>query len=610
MVCLICLSGFAIAAAANGEVNVDPGAITGTLPGGGTQNAIITVTLPESVPRGDVVFSFDTTGSMGGILDAMKNQGKEVMEEIRVAIPDSRFGAISFMDYPYAYLGYHGYTCPTGACIYGEPSYGDYAYRVDQDLTDDILSAFTAIDQIPKGSGGDWPQDYTRVIYESQFLSWRTDAKKIYVIFGDAPPHAAPSGFTLMKPWETDSPEKLFVRTEAPYGGDPGRDEEADTADDLDYGPVVQDIAAQHIIIVAVYCPYNGMLDEGHRDAENNFRYLAYMTDGAFLVSDPNDDPSIIASQIVSMIQEMAKQNIRELTLGVREEGYREWVSSPDSYTDVPWPATRTFAAAITPPTGTEDGDYSFTIEVTGDGVVLGTVPVTLTVIGGQVVEPVMVSLDLKPGSCPNSFNPKEKGVLPAAILGSRELKVTDIDPQSLVLTREGGTVGVTPLRTSLEDVASPSDKTCFCGIQSGKEDRKKDLTLKFDSEELVKTLGITKDERCIRLTVTGVLRSSDPAVDGTPITGTDSLRVLNTGQGSCGKGDEEEDGSCDHGKDGDSNGDGGCDQDKDNSDDGDHRDGRDGDSHGDGGNGKNKDDRNSGDHRDGKDSSTDRGRD
>jgi hypothetical protein len=606
MVCLVCLSGFAVPAAANGEVTVDPAAITGTLAAGGTQNALITITLPGGVPRGDVVFVFDTTEGMWGVLNAMKSQGIQVMGDIRAAIPDSQFGAASFMDYPDAYSGYYGYTR-----MYGDPSFGDYAFMMDQDLTADISTTSAAINAIPKGNGADWAQDYTRVIYESQSFSWRTGAKKIYIIFGDAPPHAAPSGLTLIKPWLTDKPENLFKQSDAPYGGDPGRDGVANTADDLDYGPVIQDIADKHITIVGVFCPYNGMVSESLADAENNFRYMAYMTNGFYAISDPNSDASLIADQIVSMIQEMVKQDIRELTLQVREEGYRSWVTSPDSFTDVPWPSTKTFQVAIVPPAGTADGTYSFIIDVTGDGIVLGSVPVTLQVIGGKVVEPVTVALDIKPGSCPNSFNPKEKGVLPAAILGSRNLKVTDIDPKSIRLTREGGTAGVKPLRSSLEDVGSPSGKTCSCGVQSGKEDRKKDLTLKFDSQEVVKTLGIKKDDGCIRVTVTGVLRSSDPAVDGRPFTGSDYLRVLKTGTGSCDKGDKDEDhGSCGKGDKDDDHGSCGGNDGKDDKGSCDHeKDGKDGVSHGDNGNGQDKGGSDRGDNRDSKGSSGNPGR-
>jgi hypothetical protein len=539
IVCLICLSSFALPAAAGGGVTVDPATVTGALKPGETQNIQISVSLPVSVPKGDVVFAFDTTGSMSQVLDAMKSQGIQVMNDIRTAIPDTQFGVASFMDYPQRYSDFYGYTE-----TYGIPS--DYDFRKDLDLTADINAVSAAINQIPNGNGGDWPQDYTRVIYESLHYSWRTDAKKIYVIFGDAPAHAAPSGSTLVKPWAPG--EKLFTGVDAPYGGDPGRDEVAMTPDDLDYASVVSDVASKHISIVGVYCPYNGILDTQHADAENNFRYMAYMTGGLFVVSNPNGEPSEIVAKILPMIQEMAQQNIKELTLQVEEPEYRGWVTSPDAYTDVPWPSTRIFNMAITPPAGTADGDYTLHIDVIGDGVVLGTVAVTEQVKGNEVVTPVKVSIDIKPGSCPNSFNIKEKGVLPVAILGDPNLKVSAIDPKSILLTRDGGTDGVKPIRSSVDDVASASTKTCSCGFKSGRPDGKPDLNLKFDSQEVVKKLGIQKNEGCIKVTVTGTLLSQDPTLDGKQIQGSDYLRVLDTGSGSCGGGDSKDDkGSCDN---------------------------------------------------------------
>lgn len=532
IVCLVFSSGFAVPATAGAMVTVDPAAITGTLSPGETQAARITVTLPGGMPRGDVVFAFDTTGSMGLVLDAMKTQGIKVMGDIRVAIPDTQFGAASFMDYPYTYSNYYGYTG-----IYGEPQYGDYDYRTDRDLTPDINAVSTAIKQIPAGSGGDWPQDYARVIYESRYFGWRDDAKKIYVIFGDAPPHAAPSGSTLEKPW---APGKLFTRIQAPYGGDPGRDKAPNTGDDLDYATVIQETADLHIALVGIYCPRNGILDVKYADAENNFRYMAYMTGGLFVVSNPNGDASEIATQIVSLIKELAKQNIRELTLRVVEEEYRGWVMSPDTYTDVPWPSSEVFNVAITPPAGTEDGDYTFHLNIVGDGIVLGTVTVTEQVKSPQA-DPIEVPLDIKPGSCPNSFNTGEKGVLPVAILGDGNLEVSAIDPKSIVLMRDGGERGVEPIRSSIEDVASPSTETCSCGRISAKSDGEPDLTLKFDARDVVETLGITKGEGCVRVTITGTLRSSGPEVSGGVITGSDYLRVLDTGGGPCSGGDPKD---------------------------------------------------------------------
>jgi hypothetical protein len=446
------------------------------------------------------------------------------------------------MDYPSEYSNYYGYKAK-----YGDPSYGDYAFRLDQDLTTDIDAVSVKIDGINTGSGGDVPQDYARVVYEARSFTWRTDAKKIYVIFGDAPPHAAPNGSTtLFNPWATGS--LLFTGKGAPYGGDPGRDEVANTGDDLDYAQAVADAASRQIAIVGVYCFNSGMYYVNPEDSENNFRYMAYVTGGLYAKTDSALNPSDIAAQIVSMIREMATKNIGELGLQVEESRYAGWVTTPEAYSDVPWGSSKVFNPVITAPAGTADGDYTFHIDLVGDGVVLGTIAVTEQVKSDQLVTPIAVSLDIKPGSCPNSFNIKEKGVLPVAILGDKNLKASSIDPKSITLSRYEGTYGVNPIRSSLEDVASASTKTCSCGFKSGRPDRKQDLNLKFDSQEVVKQLGIKKNEGCIRVKVTGTIRSKDPALNGKQIQGSDYLRVLDTGSGSCGGGDSKDDkGSCDN---------------------------------------------------------------
>ncbi|MDD2444025.1 MAG: Ig-like domain-containing protein, partial [Desulfotomaculaceae bacterium] len=47
----------------------------------------------------DVVFAIDNTGSMGGTIDTVKRDVKSIVDQIRTVAPDSRFGAIKFMDY-------------------------------------------------------------------------------------------------------------------------------------------------------------------------------------------------------------------------------------------------------------------------------------------------------------------------------------------------------------------------------------------------------------------------------------------------------------------------------------------------------------------------------
>ena len=130
------------------------------------------------------------------------------------------------------------------------------------------------------------------------------------------------------------------------------------------------------------------------------------------------------------------------------------------------------------------------------------------------VREVVKIPFDIKPGSCPNPINPKSKGVLPVAILGTAEFDVLDIDVSSLLLE------GVPPIRSSIEDVTAPFvGDECDCAEEG--PDGYDDLTLKFRTQEIVAAIWpiASGDERV--LTISGTL------LDGTPFEASDCVVVV-----------------------------------------------------------------------------------
>jgi hypothetical protein len=133
------------------------------------------------------------------------------------------------------------------------------------------------------------------------------------------------------------------------------------------------------------------------------------------------------------------------------------------------------------------------------------------------------VYFDIKPGSCPNPLNVKSSGVLPAAVLGTENFDVMTIDLTMLRLTLAGMNGGVMPLRSSYEDVGTPfMGALCDCHELEG--DGITDLTLKFDTQEVVTGLGLASmPEGDVELTLTGYL------VNGEPITGADCVRLKGT---------------------------------------------------------------------------------
>ena len=150
------------------------------------------------------------------------------------------------------------------------------------------------------------------------------------------------------------------------------------------------------------------------------------------------------------------------------------------------------------------------------------------------------ISLDIKPGSCPNPLNvrapkthdnpvasksqpddpPKPKPVLPVAILSTADFDVSDIDPATVTLE------GVAALRWNIEDVSTPvgeDAEECECNTLGA--DGYPDLTLKFDKSLIVEALGEVHDGDVIPLTITGEL------TDGTDFEGTDCVVIRGNSQ-------------------------------------------------------------------------------
>jgi hypothetical protein len=134
--------------------------------------------------------------------------------------------------------------------------------------------------------------------------------------------------------------------------------------------------------------------------------------------------------------------------------------------------------------------------------------------------------LDIKPGSCPNSFNRGSNGKLPAALLGTMDFDVAMINPMTLMISRADGVGGsVAPLRFNYEDVGTPfMGDPCDCHEMEW--DGYMDLTMKFKSSDVTEVLmlGEFMGGDQVPLVVTGEL------LDGTPFTSTDCIRIVPLG--------------------------------------------------------------------------------
>jgi hypothetical protein len=247
------------------------------------------------IPKADVVFSFDLTSSMSGHISAVKTHASNIINHLQTTIDDVAFGVISHSDYPITVNEYCGYSAPYG-------SGSDFAYNLDLDVTTDASTTLTTIAGLTLQSGGDGPQDYTRILYESMGLSWRPDATKILVVFGDSPTHDC--DFYDLDDDGTaadDFPGWGLIST----GGDPGPDGAVGGGDDLDFETVVSDVADTGIKVLTIDCLNPLTPNDYDAMGDLSFNYMADETDGGYYELS---SASEVSDAIESLIKAQAKK--------------------------------------------------------------------------------------------------------------------------------------------------------------------------------------------------------------------------------------------------------------------------------------------------------------
>ena len=124
------------------------------------------------------------------------------------------------------------------------------------------------------------------------------------------------------------------------------------------------------------------------------------------------------------------------------------------------------------------------------------------------------VSVDIYPRHCPNKLKLRVKSHnFKVAILGTQNFQVRTVDKTTIRLN------GVSPVQNKIKDVTAPSSlEPCDC--ESLPKDTYKDLLLKFNSGEIIATLGAVHDGDVKKLSLTGKLH------DGTAIEGFDCVQI------------------------------------------------------------------------------------
>jgi hypothetical protein len=119
----------------------------------------------------------DTTGSMGGILNAVKTGANDIVDGLQAELPgvDLAFGVGNYKDFPR----------------------DTYAFKHQVNLTTDTAAVKTGINQWYADGGWDWPEGQFFALDQiasdtdpdGGTIGWRAGTKKMIVWFGDAPAH-------------------------------------------------------------------------------------------------------------------------------------------------------------------------------------------------------------------------------------------------------------------------------------------------------------------------------------------------------------------------------------------------------------------------------------
>jgi len=143
----------------------------------------------------DIVFSFDTTGSMISCLKLVREKISMTVRRLMEDIKDIRIGIIAHGDYGDDWL--------------------NYTVR-KLDLTNNVNKICKFVNTVPSTSGDDPAEAYELVLRDAYNLSWREDSSKALVVIGDDVPH--PPSFTDQRINWFDCLDRLIEKKIKVYG--------------------------------------------------------------------------------------------------------------------------------------------------------------------------------------------------------------------------------------------------------------------------------------------------------------------------------------------------------------------------------------------------------
>lgn len=116
----------------------------------------------------EIVFVFDSTGSMGSVIELTKTRIGRMLEVLQALVPDARVGLVTYRD--------HGQD-------------EDYLVR-SIPLGQDFYRAINFMQVISARGGGNRPEAVREGLKEAFDQKWRRGSRRVVILIGDAPPHA------------------------------------------------------------------------------------------------------------------------------------------------------------------------------------------------------------------------------------------------------------------------------------------------------------------------------------------------------------------------------------------------------------------------------------
>lgn len=124
---------------------------------------------PAAATALDLLFMFDTTGSMYFHLNEVRTHLTEIVREIQAEIPEARIAIVAYGDHCDEHTTYLVKSCP---------------------FSTDTGKLVNFIRTVEKTGGGDTPEAIEDALWEANRLQWAEASGKALVLVGDAPAHS------------------------------------------------------------------------------------------------------------------------------------------------------------------------------------------------------------------------------------------------------------------------------------------------------------------------------------------------------------------------------------------------------------------------------------